>query len=520
MKIGTLTIENFKSIERLQIDFGGDNAIISGQNGTGKTTVVDAVTWLLANRMSDGKTGEAQKYQLSQPRKQYEQITNVEIIFDNGLKLRRECNGSSVFYVNDVPCNATEFKVKTARLFNNAIPALLLPFNFCRLHYTERRNILMHLFASHIQFDMTGFAEIAADLQTLTPSEIIKRENQNLKKIGKELITIPARISELQESFATYDLPAINAEINDVKRKLAAQDEIIKQCQAAFAGEKELRAIQNKLADLRAEYRSNEIELNRLRREYSELAQAQTGTCPTCGNTIPAEHLEDIQAKLAAVAEQGAALAQRQQLIKTQGEELQATKPQAVTADAADNLHAAFKKRDALQDRLGALKIQLADATEKSKIQARIEKLKARELELGNAKNLCDKKIFLAENYIRRKIELTEKAINEHFQFVSFQMFEQYKTSDGIRETCEPLLNGVPYAALSKGEQLKASLDILQALQAAFKIELPVFIDDAESYTSNSFVDLPNQIILLKATEGVAKLQIEVAAKNFERKTA
>ena len=404
MKIDTLTIENFKSIEHLQIDFGGGNAIISGQNGTGKTTVVDAVTWLLANRMSDGKTGETRKfqtYQTYQNRKQYEQITNVEIIFDNGLKLRRECNGSSVFYVNDVPCNATEFKGKTARLFNNAIPALLLPFNFCRLHYTERRNILMHLFASHIQFDMTGFAEIAADLQTLTPSEIIKRENQNLKKIGKELITIPARISELQESFATYDLPAINAEINDVKRKLAAQDEIIKQCQAAFAGEKELRAIQNKLADLRAEYRSNEIELNRLRREYSELAQAQTGICPTCGNAVPAVHLDTIQTKLVAVAEQGAALAQKQELIKNNADGIISKLPaEKANTDAADNLHAALIKRDQLKDRSTELKLQLAESAEQSKNQARIKKLKARELELGNAKNLCDKKIFLAEKYI------------------------------------------------------------------------------------------------------------------------
>ena len=100
-------------------------------------------------------------------------------------------------------------------------------------------------------------------------------------------------------------------------------------------------------------------------------------------------------------------------------------------------------------------------------------------------------------------------------------MFEKYKTAEGIKETCEPLLNGVPYAALSKGEQLKASLDILQTLQTAFKIELPVFIDDAESYTSNSFVDLPNQIILFKATEGLQQLQIDVAAaKNFEQKIA
>ena len=98
-------------------------------------------------------------------------------------------------------------------------------------------------------------------------------------------------------------------------------------------------------------------------------------------------------------------------------------------------------------------------------------------------------------------------------------MFDSFKVAEGVKECCEPYLNGVPYVALSKGEQLKVSLDILKALQRAFGIELPVFIDDSESYTSNSFVDLPNQIIKLVAAEGVQKLQIDLE-KVYERKSA
>ena len=40
-----------------------------------------------------------------------------------------------------------------------------------------------------------------------------------------------------------------------------------------------------------------------------------------------------------------------------------------------------------------------------------------------------------------------------------------------------------------------------------------MWIDDAESYTSNSFVDLPNQIFYLKAVEG-QELKIEVEEKT------
>ena len=38
-------------------------------------------------------------------------------------------------------------------------------------------------------------------------------------------------------------------------------------------------------------------------------------------------------------------------------------------------------------------------------------------------------------------------------------------------------------------------------------------VDDAENYTSNSFVDLPNQFFYLKAVEG-QELKIEVEKKK------
>ena len=93
MKICTLTIDNFKSINHLQLDLNGNNATIEGQNGAGKTTISDAVCWLLSGKMSDGKTGESANLHDS------DKITTVEIETDSGLKIRRECNGKSLYFV-------------------------------------------------------------------------------------------------------------------------------------------------------------------------------------------------------------------------------------------------------------------------------------------------------------------------------------------------------------------------------------------------------------------------------------
>ena len=82
------------------------------------------------------------------------------------------------------------------------------------------------------------------------------------------------------------------------------------------------------------------------------------------------------------------------------------------------------------------------------------------------------------------------------------------------------MIDGVPYnSGLNRGAKLKAALDILKTLQRFYSIELPIFIDDAESYTSNSLVKIPNQLFLLKAVEGQDVLKIEVEKKpetNFK----
>ena len=89
-------------------------------------------------------------------------------------------------------------------------------------------------------------------------------------------------------------------------------------------------------------------------------------------------------------------------------------------------------------------------------------------------------------------------------------MFETL-INGSVKEICSVTVDGVPYSdGLNKGAKLKATLDCVKTLQEFFKVEMPIFIDDAESYTSNSFVELPNQIFLLKVVEGQKTLQVEV----------
>ena len=46
IQIDELHIIGFKGIKDLVLSFGGHSAVISGRNGTGKTSVYDAFLWL------------------------------------------------------------------------------------------------------------------------------------------------------------------------------------------------------------------------------------------------------------------------------------------------------------------------------------------------------------------------------------------------------------------------------------------------------------------------------------------
>lgn len=57
MKLQTLELENFQGIKQADFCFNGQSATIYGDNATGKTTVFNALTWLLFDKASTGAKG-------------------------------------------------------------------------------------------------------------------------------------------------------------------------------------------------------------------------------------------------------------------------------------------------------------------------------------------------------------------------------------------------------------------------------------------------------------------------------
>jgi recombinational DNA repair ATPase RecF len=61
MKLLNLKAENFQGIDSLEIEADGNDLSIKGENGTGKTTVANAIAWLLFGKSSTGEKGYSPK---------------------------------------------------------------------------------------------------------------------------------------------------------------------------------------------------------------------------------------------------------------------------------------------------------------------------------------------------------------------------------------------------------------------------------------------------------------------------
>ena len=130
MKAQKLILENFRGIKELQVNLSGRNAAVYGANGTGKTTIANAVCWLLCGAPATGEKDFSPQTQGTHDLHHKAELTvdadgNIVSIakdfYEKWTKKRgsksRECTGHVTdYYVNDVPVKKSEYEKKVSEL--------------------------------------------------------------------------------------------------------------------------------------------------------------------------------------------------------------------------------------------------------------------------------------------------------------------------------------------------------------------------------------------------------------------
>ena len=158
-----------------------------------------------------------------------------------------------------------------------------------------------------------------------------------------------------------------------------------------------------------------------------------------------------------------------------------------------------------LQQRKSDLKVKiqenrtlLNDEIVIERTNKRIAELKEEERNL--AQQIADLELseFTINAFIKSKIEILENRINNKFKLVKFRLFET-QINGGEIECCDTLINGVPYADLNNAAKINAGLDVINTLCKFYKVNAPVFIDNAESV--NELITIQSQLTRLVVTK-------------------
>lgn len=139
-------------------------------------------------------------------------------------------------------------------------------------------------------------------------------------------------------------------------------------------------------------------------------------------------------------------------------------------------------------------------------INHRIFELENQQQKLVAEKNALDEASFLMDEFIKAKVNMLEDVINSRFKLARFKMFN-VMINGNIDECCETTYKGVPYRSMNNAARINVGLDIINALTSYYKVNAPVFIDNAEAVTE--FVPVNSQTIKLIVDESKPQLTVE-----------
>lgn len=139
-------------------------------------------------------------------------------------------------------------------------------------------------------------------------------------------------------------------------------------------------------------------------------------------------------------------------------------------------------------------------------INHRIFELENQQQKLVAEKDALDEASFLMDEFIKAKVNMLEDVINSRFKLARFKMFN-VMINGNIEECCETTYKGVPYRSMNNAARINVGLDIINALTSYYKVNAPVFIDNAEAVTE--FVPVNSQTIKLIVDESEPQLVVK-----------
>ena len=340
IQIDRLRLENFKCHRNLELDFGGQNMAIYGDNAAGKTSVYDALTWLLFGKDSAGngeKNIEVKPLDTAGAVADHNAITSVEAMLQvagESVTLKRTYRevwstkrGGSVetfdghtseYYIDGVPCKKNAFDSRIRDIVPEDTFRLLTSVSYFAqdLHWQKRRAVLFDIAGAltdrEIMAADSRFSQLSQTLGKKSLDDYRRKLAAERKQLTGVKTDIPARISECQKTIEDLQ----NFDYEGIKEQIRALEQEAEQVAAQIGntGADEGVRLRSDLAQLEQRIARDKTQLQAAERvavayeKSIEESRARWisvnqeaftgGNCPTCGQNLPAHQLKPPQMPL------------------------------------------------------------------------------------------------------------------------------------------------------------------------------------------------------------------------------
>ena len=312
MKLIKLSLQDFQGLRTYTLNADGQNISVYGTNGSGKTTIANALTWLLFDKPYTGEKGYSPKTTDEDGQELHHLDHRAEAVFekDDGSRITiaksfhevwKKKRGSNVeefsghvtdAYIDGVPVSTSEYKRTMEEICAPDWAKILTdPRYFAKtMHWEERRAILLDMCGDVTDAEVIAAAPDLADLwnflrkpgtgdQYYTVGEFQRIAASRKAELNRDLTILPARIDEAMKSIPdTADLPpedTLDASIRDLEQQKTSL-----MTQAAALTE------DDRLQEIRREIGEVEIKIARARVAYMDALDMQNRTAQAEVNEI------------------------------------------------------------------------------------------------------------------------------------------------------------------------------------------------------------------------------------------
>lgn len=232
IKLKKLSLHNFKGCRSFVLDAQGSNCSVYGDNGTCKTTLMDAFLWALFGKDSMGQSIFEIKTLTPDGEPIHGLNHTVEPVLSidgQDLKLKKTyrelwqkkrgavketfTGHTTEYWVQEVPCKKSEYESRISKLIDEDVFRLLTdPRYFNSLHWQKRRTILMEVCGDIADSEVINSDKSLAALPAILKDRKLEEHKKVItarrSEINKELEKIPVRIDEVAKSLP--DVSGIN----------------------------------------------------------------------------------------------------------------------------------------------------------------------------------------------------------------------------------------------------------------------------------------------------------------------